>query len=108
MYLPMKFFLSKNELFTYHISDASFQALVNYLDTEAGKYIKMRLDAATQLDLASTLIRSLIADLCDAQVCTVAERDALLRMGEIKKSRAEELTEATGETARYLTLEDFE
>ena len=48
--------ISKNELFTYKISNETFVKLIDYLGTEAGKYIKIRLDVADQLDMASSLV----------------------------------------------------
>lgn len=99
--------ISKNELFTYKISNETFVKLIDYMGTEAGKYIKIRLDVADQLDMASSLVRGIVSALYTEGICTEAEYNALLRIGEVEKSRAEELTEAAEGTARYLTLEDF-
>lgn len=100
--------ISKNELFTYKISNETFVKLIDYLGTEAGKYIKVRLDAADKLDMASSLVRVMVSALYAEGICTEAEYNALLRIGEVEKSRAEELTEAVEGTARYLTMEDFD
>ena len=100
--------ISKNELFTYKISNDTFVKLIDYLGTEAGKYIKVRLDAADKLDMASSLVRSMVSELYAEGICTEAEYNALLRVGEVEKSRAEELTETVEGIARYLTMEDFD
>ncbi|WP_321495646.1 hypothetical protein [uncultured Desulfobacter sp.] len=94
--------VDKDDIYTYHISDATFVKLIDFLDSEAGRYMKARFDSANSFNLAATAVRTMLAGLYAAEICTEDEYKELLRLGEVQKSRAEELF------GRFITAEDFE
>ena len=97
---PEPVMISKNELYTHQISDATFRRLIDYLETD--KYMAERIHAATYFNMSSPAVRSMIGSLYAGGIATEAEYNSLLRLGEIKLSRAEELF------GRKITVEDFE
>lgn len=99
---PTPILKSINEIYTYYISDSTLAKLIIYLQQPENAVMALRLEKATHLDLATPLVINMFGILLANGVCTQAEHDALIRLGQIKKSRAEELF------GRKLTLEDFE
>ena len=97
---PEPAMISKNELYTHQISDATFRRLIDYLEID--KYMAERIHAATDFNMSSLAVRSMIGALYAGGIATEAEYNSLLRLGEIKLSRAEELF------GRKITVEDFE
>ena len=97
---PEQAMISKNELYTHQISDATFRRLIDYLETD--KYMAERIHAATDFNMSSPAVRSMMGALYTGGIATEAEYNSLLRLGEIKLSRAEELF------GRKITTEDFE
>ncbi len=97
---PEPVMISKNELYTHQISDATFRRLIDYLEID--KYMAERIHAATDFNLSSLTVRAMIGALYAGGIATEAEYNSLLRLGEIKLSRAEELF------GRKITVEDFE
>lgn len=97
---PEPAMISKNELYTHQISDATFRRLIDYLETD--KYMAERIHAATNFNMSSPAVRSMMGALYTGGIATEAEYNSLLRLGEIKLSRAEELF------GRKITVEDFE
>ena len=97
---PEPAMISKNELYTHQISDATFRRLIDYLETD--KYMAERIHTATYFNMSSPAVRSIIGALYAEGIATEAEYNSLLRLGEIKLSRAEELF------GRKITVEDFE
>lgn len=92
---------SLNEIYTYYISDASLARLITYLQQPENAVTALRLEKAQSIDLAAPLVISMLADLLAAGVCTQTEYDTLIRLGQIQKSRAEELF------GRKINMEDF-
>ena len=97
---PEPVMISKNELYTHQISDATFRRLIDYLETD--KYMAERIRAATDFNMSSPAVRAMMGALYTGGIATEAEYNSLLRLGEIKLSRAEELF------GRKITTEDFE
>lgn len=97
---PEPAMISKNELYTHQISDATFRRLIDYLETD--KYMAERIHVATNFNMSSPAVRSMMGALYTGGIATEAEYNSLLRLGEIKLSRAEELF------GRKITVEDFE
>ena len=99
---PDPVLVSLNVIYTYYISDESLGKLIAYLQDSANAVMALRLDKAAHIDMTATVVINILGTLFDADVCTQSEHDALIRLGQVKKSRAEELF------GRKLTLEDFE
>ena len=97
---PEPVMISKNELYTHQISDATFRRLIDYLETD--KYMAERIHTATDFNMSSPAVRSMMGSLYAGGVATEAEYSSLLRLGEIRLSRAEELF------GRKITVGDFE
>ncbi len=97
---PEQAMISKNELYTHQISDATFRRLIDYLETD--KYMAERIHEATDFNMSSPAVRTIMGSLYAAGIATESEYNSLLRLGEIKMSRAEELF------GRNITVEDFE
>jgi hypothetical protein len=74
------------------MSDAEAAAMQDLLDsgTTAGKALKFKLSQAGKIDMAHPVNRQTVTDLSPS-VITVATRDAWLRLGEVRKSRAFEI-----------------
>lgn len=98
---PTPVLKSLNEIYTYYVSDETLGKLLTLLSQEGNEVLALRLDKATHLDLTTPLVINLLGQLLSGGICTQSEHDALLRLGQIQKSRAEELF------GRKLTLEDF-
>lgn len=98
---PERVLMSINEIYTYYICDATLANLISYLQQPGNEVIALRMDKATHLDMSSLLVTTLLYQLLEDEVCTQMEYNTLIRLGQIKKSRAEELFD------RKLTEEDF-
>ena len=96
-----KVLVSINEIYTYYISDTTIANLISYLQQPGNEVIALRLDKATHLDMSSSLVINILYGLVTNEICTQTEYDNLIRLGQIKQSRAEELF------GRKLTKEDF-
>lgn len=98
---PSAVLKSLNEIYTYYISDETLGRLINYLQQPENAVMALRLEKATHLDLATDLVITMLGQLLSDEICTQAEYGALIRIGQVKRSRSEELF------GRKLTLEDF-
>lgn len=98
---PEKVLVSINEIYTYYICDATIAKLISFLQQPGNEVIALRLDKATHLDMTSSLVINILQKLITNEICTQTEYDNLIRLGQIKQSRAEELF------GRKLILEDF-
>jgi len=98
---PERVLVSINEIYTYYICDETLANLISYLQQPGNEVIALRMDKATHLDMSSSLVTTLLYQLLTDEVCTQMEYNTLIRLGQIKKSRAEELFD------RKLTEEDF-
>lgn len=92
---------SMNTIYTYYISNGSLQRLVTFLAQPENAALALRFEKATDFDLSSPAVLLMLSGLRDAGVCTEDEYVVLVRLGQVRKSRAEELF------GRKLTLEDF-
>lgn len=93
---------SLNDIYTHYVSDETLGNLLTLLSQEGNEVLALRLDKATHIDLTASFVLNMFATLLAAGVCTQAEYDAILRLGQVQKSRAQELF------GRQLTLGDFE
>jgi hypothetical protein len=59
--------------------------------TPDGKALKFDLDQSDVIDMSRPAFRQTVTDLATAEVISVGTRDAMLRLGEVRKSRAYEL-----------------
>jgi hypothetical protein len=98
---PNEALYTVNEVYTYHISDESLGKLIALLVMPEYVVLALRLDKATRFDLSSSFVLGMLSNLLAGEIITQAEHDNLVRLGQVKKSRAEELFE------RKLTVEDF-
>ena len=81
---PEPVMISKNELYTHQISDATFRRLIDYLETD--KYMAERIHTATYFNMSSPAVRSIIGALYAEGIATEAEYNSLLRLGEIGRA----------------------
>jgi hypothetical protein len=74
------------------LSTTEAAALQDFLDgaTQEGKALRFKLSQANQVDMAHPINRETVAALAPAVIST-ATRDAMLRLGEVRQSRALEL-----------------
>lgn len=93
---------SLNEIYTYYISDDTIGKLVTYLQQSENAVMAARMEKASHLDLSSSLVINILNQLLSDGICTQTEYDNIIQLGQIKKSRAEELF------GRKITIEDFE
>lgn len=98
---PGEVLKSLNEIYTYYISDASMARLITHLQQPENAVTALRLEKAQNIDLSAPLVISMLGDLLTSGVCTQAEYDILIRLGQVQKSRSEELF------GRKITMEDF-
>ena len=110
---PDPVYISRNHLMMECLSFTSGISFSNFLDGDGSfnRYVNRVFSSieGAGINMSSATVRTLFTTLhTDYSIGTEAEYKALMRVGEIKISRGEELTLAAEGTARYLTLEDFE
>lgn len=69
---------------------AAMQDLIDG-DTPEGKALRFKLSQCDSIDMSQTVNRDMVAALATAGVLSTATRDAMLRLGEVRQSRALEL-----------------
>jgi len=109
---PTPVMISKNDLYTIYLGDASLAALLDFINGSEtpNKLIKARLDAVIgeSINLALPKVQELLMYLHSQGIGTTEETDRLSKKGKIKKAVAHVLTADEPDGPRLLVEEDFE